>query len=421
MPTVTTSSNMLLPVPIVGADLGPQYAVDINSCLALVDSHDHSTGKGVAITQAGFNVTGDLAFNGFNATTLRTTRFSSQGAVLSLGTDLRCAYVVSNDLYFNDGLGNQIRLTQSGGVAGTPGSITGLVAPASATYIPASSKFTWQSASLISADMDVGAVIIREKIASANGVTIASPSSLAANYSVSLFTALPAIKKLVSIDNAGTLKADQDIFPTGSVIDFAGSSNPTGWLLCFGQAVSRTTYSDLFALISTTYGVGDGSTTFNLPDLRGRTIAGKDDMGGSAASRITAGGSGITGTTLGAAGGVQTHPLVTGELASHLHTASSSGASVDHSHVTPNHQHRHVLTTGSQASIFGTGGNITMNYFSVGASGSTPAHLTENSGSGTTGGVSADHSHSISVNTAGSGTAHQNTQPTFILNKIIKT
>lgn len=415
MPTVTTSSNMLLPVPIVGADLGPQYAVDINSCLALVDSHDHSTGKGVAITQAGFNVTGDLAFNGFNATTLRTTRFSSQGAVLSLGTDLRCAYVVSNDLYFNDGLGNQIRLTQSGGVAGTPGSITGLVAPASATYIPASSKFTWQSASLISADMDVGAVIIREKIASANGVTIASPSSLAANYSVSLFTALPAIKKLVSIDNAGTLKADQDIFPTGSVIDFAGSSNPTGWLLCFGQAVSRTTYSDLFALISTTYGVGDGSTTFNLPDLRGRAVAGIDNMGGVAANRITAGGSGITGTTLGAAGGVQTHPLITAELASHTHTMGN---------------HTHTGTTGTESA------NHTHQQTAEAAPGAGPLSTQRTTGtnpSTTTQSVtltqSANHTHSFTsagpnTNTSdgtGSGTAHQNTQPTMMLNKIIKT
>lgn len=54
------------------------------------------------------------------------------------------------------------------------------------------------------------------------------------------------------------------------VSDFAGTSAPTGWLLCDGTAVSRTTYAALFAVISTVYGVGDGSTTFNLPDGRGR-------------------------------------------------------------------------------------------------------------------------------------------------------
>jgi microcystin-dependent protein len=74
--------------------------------------------------------------------------------------------------------------------------------------------------------------------------------------------------------------------PSGAVIAFAGSTAPTGWLLAFGQAVSRSTYSGLFAVIGTTYGSGDGTTTFTLPDLRGRTVAGIDNMGGSDAGRL---------------------------------------------------------------------------------------------------------------------------------------
>jgi len=74
--------------------------------------------------------------------------------------------------------------------------------------------------------------------------------------------------------------------PTGTVNAYAGSTAPTDWLLCFGQAVSRSTYSALFAVVSTTYGVGDGTTTFNIPDLRGRTVAGVDNMGGSDAGRL---------------------------------------------------------------------------------------------------------------------------------------
>ena len=93
------------------------------------------------------------------------------------------------------------------------------------------------------------------------------------------------------------------IVPSGSLQPFAGATAPNGWLMCFGQAISRTTYADLFAAIGTTHGVGNGSTTFNVPDLRGRTIAGKDNMGGSAANRLTSGNSGVTGTTLGAVGG----------------------------------------------------------------------------------------------------------------------
>lgn len=64
------------------------------------------------------------------------------------------------------------------------------------------------------------------------------------------------------------------LVPTGIIFNFAGSAAPTGWLLCNGNAVSRTTYASLFAVIGTTYGSGDGSTTFNLPDTRGIFISG---------------------------------------------------------------------------------------------------------------------------------------------------
>lgn len=106
--------------------------------------------------------------------------------------------------------------------------------------------------------------------------------------------------------------------PSGVIMPYAGSSEPTGWLLCSGNAISRTTYSSLYSAIGTTYGSGDGVNTFNLPDLRGRVVAGRDDMGGTAALRVTASGSnansGIAGTTLGANGGTQTHILTTAQL-----------------------------------------------------------------------------------------------------------
>jgi microcystin-dependent protein len=82
----------------------------------------------------------------------------------------------------------------------------------------------------------------------------------------------------------------------------------------FGQAISRTTYATLFGLFSTTFGSGDGSTTFNIPDLRGRIIAGKDDMGGSAASRLTATYFGTSAAVLGATGGTESYTIVTANL-----------------------------------------------------------------------------------------------------------
>jgi len=79
------------------------------------------------------------------------------------------------------------------------------------------------------------------------------------------------------LEVAGTVKQDGvigRIAPTGVVLPFAGASIPSGWLLCAGTAVSRTTYANLFAVISTTYGVGDGSSTFNIPDLQSRAPVG---------------------------------------------------------------------------------------------------------------------------------------------------
>lgn len=108
--------------------------------------------------------------------------------------------------------------------------------------------------------------------------------------------------------------------PAGLVAPFAGAAAPNGWLLCDGLAVSRTTYAALFAVIGTAYGSGNGTTTFNLPDLRGRVAAGKDNMGGTAANRLTAASaSGLDGSLLGAAGGNQQHQLTVAELASHRH------------------------------------------------------------------------------------------------------
>jgi len=112
--------------------------------------------------------------------------------------------------------------------------------------------------------------------------------------------------------------------PAGVISMFAGSAAPSGYLLCDGTASgNRTTHAALFAVIGTLYGAGDASTTFNVPDLRGRVGVGLDDMGGAAASRVTNGVSGIVGTTLGAAGGSQSHTLLTAEIPAHVHAVNN--------------------------------------------------------------------------------------------------
>lgn len=119
------------------------------------------------------------------------------------------------------------------------------------------------------------------------------------------------------------------------------------------------------------HGNGDGSTTFNVPDLRGRVIAGRDDMGGTAASRITSAGSGILGNVPGASGGAET-------------VALSSGQNAAHTHTTP----KGLVASGTIPDfIIGKGGTMTI---------------------------------STTSGSSGSGTAHQNTQPSIIEDWIIK-
>ena len=97
-----------------------------------------------------------------------------------------------------------------------------------------------------------------------------------------------------------------DTFPIGAITSYAGSIAPTNWLICDGSAISRTTYADLFDAIGTTYGVGDGSTTFNLPNLKGRVITGLD----SSQTEFD---------TLGETGGEKAHTLTIAEMPSHKH------------------------------------------------------------------------------------------------------
>jgi microcystin-dependent protein len=103
------------------------------------------------------------------------------------------------------------------------------------------------------------------------------------------------------------------LVPIGVVWQYAGTSAPSGFLFCYGQSLVRTDYADLFTAIGTTYGAADG-THFSLPDYRGRVPAGKDDMGGSSANRLTNADDGLNGDTLGATGGGETQTLVTANL-----------------------------------------------------------------------------------------------------------
>lgn len=171
--------------------------------------------------------------------------------------------------------------------------------------------------------------------------------------------------------------------PTGSLTAYAGSTAPTGWLLCSGQEVSQTTYAGLYALLGSTYNTGgETSGYFRVPDLRGRTVAGLDNMGGTDAGRLdwqnvlgTVGTSSITTDS-----GEQKHTLSTTEM--------------------PSHQHEQAAATAYDLSNTVTWG----------------ATITEGGG---TYKVNQKSPQSSTVATGGGG-AHNNMQPTMLLNWIIK-
>lgn len=137
------------------------------------------------------------------------------------------------------------------------------------------------------------------------------------------------------------------------MIDFAGGTIPAGWLECAGQAISRSTYAALFLAIGTTHGAGDGSTTFNVPDARGRVVFGKDNMNGSAANRLTSGAGGVNGAALGAVGGSETVTLTEAQMPSHTHSQRYYSGATGTSTPTSNVNGLSLAT--ATASTLGTG------------------------------------------------------------------
>lgn len=218
--------------------------------------------------------------------------------------------------------------------------------------------------------------------------------------------------ELFSVEGDGSVQATkgriQDktgfVMPVGSLTAFAGATAPTGWLVCDGSAVSRTTYADLFAVIGTTYGTGDGSNTFNLPNLGGRNIVGK--------------GSTTATDTLGETGGEETHTLTTSEMPSHTHnvnpasfdaTAASAGS---HSHSYDDVYH------------YDYGGT---DYGAANSAGDGDSAATDWKTTSRTTAAAGSHSHTVAVDVpnttstaTGSGTAHNVLDPYIVLNYIIK-
>lgn len=195
--------------------------------------------------------------------------------------------------------------------------------------------------------------------------------------------------------NMVNVAAAADVVPIGAMMPYAGSTAPdSNYALCDGAAVSRTTYATLFARLSTTYGVGDGSTTFNLPDTRGRVLAGIDTVSNR-----------IGGLAAGATGGVKETALAQANLPNvnfgitdtgHTHTASQVA-----------HTHDYTIPSGTTAAA-GINATVALVGSATATTSAQPAITVNSSSTG------------IAVSSGGSATAFTNLQPTLVSNCIIR-
>lgn len=196
---------------------------------------------------------------------------------------------------------------------------------------------------------------------------------------------------------------------TGSIYMFAGSVIPSGFLLCDGSAVSRTDYVTLFDVIGTTYGAGDGSTTFNLPDLSGRVSMGVSQD-----------------YVLGANGGEESHALVDTELPSHSHGIPAHGHGSTIKATTPKFTHSITQPAFNYNRPNGTGGAGNGSGSASGFSGTSSVNATTTSAT-VSAHAAADCTMSGSITDSpafdtepcGSGSSHNNMQPFITLNYII--
>lgn len=187
------------------------------------------------------------------------------------------------------------------------------------------------------------------------------------------------------------------LIPPGTVRAFAGTVPPNGWLICDGSPISRTTYSALFTAIGTLWGGGDGTLTFNLPDLRGRSLLGY----------VNSAGSGLTTRAFAARGGEEAHVLTVAELAVHTHVVSDP----THSHTPIDNGHSHQYGGGLQTPFAAQPGTTGIWRNDANQNTTTnPANIT----------IQARATGVTNQNT-GSNTAHNTMHPFAVVLLVIKT
>ncbi len=285
---MSTTPNMSLLLPDATVTAGPEWAVELNNALTVVDGHDHTSGKGTKVPVSGLNINQDLSLDSYQLTNAKSVKLNNLTATLSGAGNEGKVHEVGGNLYFTNSGGTPVQITVGNGI------------------VP-------------------------------NVIVPANP-----------------------------------LMPSGSLLDFAGTSVPSGFLACDGAAVSRTTYSDLFASISTVYGVGNGTTTFNVPNFSGRAAIGSGTYTDTVSGSIT--------RTVGQSLGAEKHTLTVAQMPSH-------------NHIQDPHTHNIITPVGGS----GAGSGQTVAF----PSGVTSATTAVN-------------------NPTGGDLPHNNMQPSLVILKIIK-
>lgn len=320
------SPNMNLVISTVGVDSGLNWENNLNSSLTLIDLHDHTPGKGVAITPASLNINTDLPLNNNNLTLTRSVRFQSQPAALALVTDIGCIYESGVDLYYNDGSGNQIRITQSGSLAGAAGTITGLPSgTASAAF--AAGVFTFQASTATGANIDGASFVFRNNTANSHGLTLSPPNAMAADYSL-ILPSLPVVTSFLTLDSSGNISASPALLGALTTTNLSATAGIVGTQLSATANIAGSqlvTNITLAGSLTTTTSLVVG-TTLNVTGTT--TAATVNTTTTTASSNMTITGKNVATSNTNAATGLG---IIRINIAPNGSITAGEGASVNHS------------------------------------------------------------------------------------------